>query len=169
LLLGLAGTGLFRARWTNEIQAEWIENLLRNEPHRERAKLKRTRDLMNAAVLDCLVDNYAALISELTLPDPDDRHVLAAAIQGGANVIVTYNLKHVPHAALSVHEVTALHPDAFIIGLIKTDASLVYTAVREQRARLKNPPKSAQAFLEILAKQSLPQVVARLREAIDEI
>lgn len=55
LLMELAGTGLFRARWTDEIHTEWIENLLKNEPHRERARLERTRDRMNAAVLDCLI------------------------------------------------------------------------------------------------------------------
>lgn len=131
LLMELAGTGLFRARWTDEIHNEWIENLLENEPHRQRAKLERTRDLMNMAILDCLITGYEPLIPALTLPDPDDRHVLAAAIQGRADVIVTYNLKDFPDAALSSHGIEAQHPDDFVSNLISLDAETVYTAVKE--------------------------------------
>lgn len=169
LLMELAGTGLFRARWTDEIHNEWIENLLANEPHRQRAKLERTRDLMNAAVLDCLVTGYESLIPALTLPDPDDRHILAAAITGRADVIVTYNLKHFPEAVLGGYGIEARHPDDFVSHLINHDAEAVYTAVKEQRARLKNPPKSPEDFLETLEKQSLAQTVAHLRKAIDLI
>jgi hypothetical protein len=163
LLMGLAGTGLFRARWTDAIHDEWIENLLKNEPHRERARLDRTRDLMNAAVLDCLVTGYEPLIPALTLPDPDDRHVLAAA------VIVTYNLKHFPDAVLSGYGIEAHHPDEFVCHLLSLDAEAVYIAVKEQRARLKKPPMSAEAFLVTLEKQSLAQTVAHLRKAEDLI
>ena len=70
LLMELSGTGLFRARWTDAIHNEWIEGILRNEPHRERAKLERTRDRMNAVVLDCLVTGYELLIPALTRPGP---------------------------------------------------------------------------------------------------
>ncbi|MFD2252423.1 hypothetical protein FHS82_004110 [Pseudochelatococcus lubricantis] len=80
LLLQLAVTDLFKARWTADIHREWIEALLRNEPARNRTALERTRDLMDKATRDCLVEGYHALIPALTLPDPDDRHVLAAAI-----------------------------------------------------------------------------------------
>src|SRR5262245_5762312 len=169
LLMELAGTGFFRARWTDEIHKEWIESLLENQPHRERAKLERTRDRMNAAVLDCLVTGYETLIPALTLPDPDDRHVLAAAIQGRADVIVTYNLKHFPGAVLGGYGIEAQHPDEFVSNLIGLDAESVYTAVKEQRARLKNPPKSAEDFLATLEKQSLAQTVAHLRKAIELI
>jgi predicted nucleic acid-binding protein len=169
LLMELAGTGLFRARWTDEIHNEWIENLLENEPHRERAKLERTRDLMNAAILDCLVTGYEPLIPALTLPDLDDRHVLAAAIRGRADVIVTYNLKHFPDAVLSGYGIEAQHPDEFVSDLIGLDAEVVYSAVKEQRARLKNPPKSAEDFLVTLENQSLAQTVAHLRKALELI
>jgi hypothetical protein len=165
----LAGTGLFRARWTDEIHTEWIENLLAKEPHRQRVRLERTRDLMNAAVLDCLVTGYETLIPALTLPDPDDRHVLAAAIRGRADVIVTYNLKHFPNTVLSGYGIEAQHPDEFVSGLIGLDPESVYAAVKDQRARLKNPPKSAEEFLKSLEKQSLAQTVAHLRKAIDLI
>lgn len=169
LLMELAGTELFRARWTEEIHREWIENLLVNEPRRERAKLERTRDRMNAAVLDCLIKGYEDLIAALTLPDPDDRHVLAAAIQGRVDVIVTYNLKHFPRAVLSGYGIEAQHPDEFVSNLISLHPEVVYTAVKEQRARLKNPPKSAADFLVTLEKHSLAQTVAHLHKALELI
>ena len=55
LLLQLAVTDIYKARWTADIDSEWIENLLENEPHRQRADLDRTRDLINKATRDALV------------------------------------------------------------------------------------------------------------------
>src|ERR1051326_3804740 len=81
LLIRLAQTGLYRARWTDTIHEEWIKNLLEARPDLPRAQLERTRQLMNAAVRDCLITDYEERIDSLTLPDPDDRHVLAAAIE----------------------------------------------------------------------------------------
>jgi hypothetical protein len=83
----LAVTDLVRAKWTADIHEEWITALLESQPHRRRADLERTRSLMDSAVRDCLVMGYAGLIPSLSLPDPDDRHVLAAAIVGRCDVI----------------------------------------------------------------------------------
>ena len=93
LLVELARTGLFQARWTEEIHAEWLRNVLADRPNTSVEKLARTKQLMNEAVLDSVVIGYEDLIMGLNLPDPDDRHVLAAAIHCGANIIVTKNLK----------------------------------------------------------------------------
>ncbi len=101
LLLQLAIVDLFRAKWTADIHQEWIEAFLRNEPHRVRAKLERTRDLMDSSTRDCLITGYDALIPSLQLPDPDERHVLAAAIAGCCGAIVTQNLKDFPEQALA--------------------------------------------------------------------
>ena len=101
ILMQLAVTDLVRAKWTADIHEEWITALLESQPHRRRADLERTRSLMDSAVRDCLVMGYAGLIPSLSLPDPDDRHVLAAAIVGRCDVIVTRNLKDFPNAALA--------------------------------------------------------------------
>jgi predicted nucleic acid-binding protein len=110
ILLELAQTDLFKAKWSQDVHREWIEALLRNEPHRERARLERTRDLMNSAVRDCLVTGYEALIPSLELPDPDDRHVLAAAIVGRCDVIVTCNLQDFPAPTLAPFKSTRNTP-----------------------------------------------------------
>lgn len=110
LLVRLAMTGLFRAKWTDEILDEVFRNVLKNRPELEVARLDRTRDLMNRAVRDVRVENYETLIDALTLPDPDDRHVLAAAIRSDAQVIVTWNLKDFPPSALSPYGIEAQDP-----------------------------------------------------------
>ncbi len=85
-----------QARWTDDIHDEWIRNVLKNRQDLSAEQLGRTRQLMNRAVPDCLVTGYEAFIDGLELPDSDDRHVLAVAIQCHAGVIVTFNLKDFP-------------------------------------------------------------------------
>lgn len=91
LLLSLAVEGLNHARWTDQIQTEWIEKLLQTQPELAREKLERTAALMAQSVLDSQIEGYEAIIDSLKLPDPNDRHVLAAAIIGHADAIVTFN------------------------------------------------------------------------------
>src|SRR3990167_8164411 len=80
LLMHLAITDLYRAKWTDEIHEEWINSVLSDRKDLSREYLDRTRDKMNTNVRDCLVEGYQSLIPTLNLPDADDRHVLAAAI-----------------------------------------------------------------------------------------
>jgi len=100
LLLSVATTDLFKARWTEKIHQEWTQNLLRSRSDISESQLQKIVALMNLAVPDCLVKNYEGLIESLELPDPDDRHVLAAAIKCQADVIVTNNLKDFPENVL---------------------------------------------------------------------
>jgi hypothetical protein len=81
LLLELAVSDLYRAKWSDAVHEEWITAVLENRPDLTRAQLERTRDLMNAHARDALVTDFEQLIDILELPDPDDRHVLAAAIR----------------------------------------------------------------------------------------
>src|SRR5712691_5675823 len=111
LFIRLAQAGLVRARWAEAIHEEWIRNVLKDNPRLSAERLARTRALMNEAVRDCLVAGYEDLIASLSLPDPDDRHVLAAAIRASADVIVTYNLTDFPAAMLARFDIEAQHPD----------------------------------------------------------
>lgn len=164
LLMRLAMTDLFRARWTDQIHDEWIRNVLANRPDLKPEQLERTRTLMNAHVRDCLVTGYEPLIEGLTLPDPDDRHVLAAAVRTGASVIVTFNLDDFPREILEPLGIEGQHPDEFITHLIDLNPGAVSAAVKSQRASLKYPPRTVDEFLDTLAQQQLPESVARLRE-----
>ena len=72
LVIEMSRTGIFRARWSRDIHEEWMRSLRSNRPDLDRSKIEARRDAMNAALPDCLVDDYRHLIPGLTLPDPDD-------------------------------------------------------------------------------------------------
>jgi len=163
LLMWIALPDVVLTRWTDEIHDEWIRNVLKNRPDLKPEQLQRTRELMNANVRDCLVTDYHDLIPGLKLPDPDDRHVLAAAIKAGASVIVTFNEKDFPAAALDPYGIEAQHPDDFLVYQFDLNRAAICNAVRLQRAALKNPPKSVQELLDIFVSQQLPTFVGRVR------
>lgn len=163
LLMRLALTDLFRAKWTARIHDEWIEAVLDGRPELK-VNLERTRALMDAHVRDCLVTGYEPLIATLNLPDPDDRHVLAAAIVGRADLIVTKNLKDFPAERLAPFGIEAQHPDVFVRSLLNLNEAAALAAVAEHRSSLQNPPKSVVAYLDTLIGQELPETVAFLRE-----
>jgi PIN domain len=163
LLLQLAVTDLFRAKWTADVHREWMEALLRNEPHRDRAALERTRTLMDSATRDCLVNGYESLIPSLELPDPNDRHVLAAAIVGRCDVIVTQNVRDFPEAVLARYNIDVQHPDEFLCNHLSLAQGLFCSAVQKVRRRLKNPPYTIEQYLEILTRNGLVATAAELR------
>ncbi len=169
LLLRLAGTDLFRARWTDRIHDEWIDNLLKNRTDLTRERLTRTRTLMNESVPDCLVTGYEGLIETLDLPDPNDRHVFAAAIRCQAGVIVTFNLKDFPKTALEQYGLEVQHPDQFVLHLIDLNRGAVAAAAKMQRAALKNPALTPREFLDPLLRQGLAGTVAELETMIELI
>ncbi len=168
LLMRVGLTRIVRARYTEEILDECFRNILEQRPDLKPEALDRTRELMRQAIPDCMVKGYETLMDGLALPDPDDRHVLAAAIRAGAQAIVTFNLKDFPADALRPFEVEAVHPDDFILDLIDLAPAKVVTAVREQRRALKNPPRSLSELLDTLKDNGLVQSVAKLGELCDD-
>lgn len=162
-LVSLALTGLFRAHWTQAIHDEWIRNLLAHRSDLTPQQVNRTCHLMNKAVPDSLVTGYEAKIRSLSLPDPDDRHVLAAALHSKSQRIITFNLKDFPPRILSGYGIEACHPDTFIAQLLEENPEIVATALEAQRLRLIRPPQSAEEFLATLLRQSLPRTTEMLR------
>lgn len=160
----LAAAGLFRAKWSEQIHDEWIRNVLKNRKDLTPEQLSRTKDLMNAAVPDSMVDGYSDLLPALLLPDADDRHVLAAAIVSSSDAIVTFNLSDFPRKTVSKYDIEVLHPDDFIFHQFGLNNAGVIIAAQRCRARLKNPPRTAAEYLETLERQGLPKTVGELRE-----
>jgi PIN domain len=147
LLIHLATSGLVAARWTEQIQDEWTRNLLQDRPELTPERLARTRRLMDAAVPDAEVDGHQSLIETLTLPDLDDRHVLAAALFGKVEVLVTWNLRHFPEALLPLG-LEAVTPDELVCRLLALAPQETRQAVEALRVSLRNPPYSWSGLLE---------------------
>ena len=169
LLMHLALTGLFRAKWSADVHEEWISALLEKRPDLTRDKLERTRALRDFHAVDALVTAYEDLIPGLHLPDPNDRHVLAAAIRGQADVIVTMNLRDFPAQIVSQFGIEAQHPDEFVLHLLDLAPGAVLAAAAEHRRSLKSPPKPATEHLEALERQQLTPSASALREFVRQI
>ena len=141
----------------------WMDARLRNDSDLERKTLENLRKLMETETLNARVTGYENLIDSLTLPDPDDRHVLAAAIVGECNVIITQNLKDFTEESLSPHDIMAQHPDDFMLNLLKVRTKEFCAAIRIIRGRLKNPPYTVERYLENLNRSGLPMTSSELR------
>ena len=166
LLIRLANTGIVLARWSATILDECFRNILANRPDLRPEALDRTRDLMRQAVPDCMVSGFEDLIEGIELPDPDDRHVLAAAIHAGAQAIVTFNLADFPEKKLASYDIEAKHPDDFVLDTIDLAPGLATAVVCQQANALKSPPRSVGELLETLRDQGLVRSVAKLRELL---
>jgi hypothetical protein len=165
LILSLGVAELIRPRWTAQIHDEWMRNLRINRPDLDPAKIDRRRQQMDAAIDDCLVEGYEVLTPQLQLPDPDDRHVLAAAIHARVSVILTYNRRHFPRRVVASYKITVQHPDDFIVALLQQCTSEVQDTLEEMRKRKTRPPLSHADLLQRLTSQKLPKFVAALRTA----
>ena len=119
---------------------------------------------MAQALPDAIITDYEHVKGDLRLPDPDDRHVLAAAIIGRGDTIITQNLSDFPHAALVPHGRAAQHPDTFLAGLYERRPAEFQEAVRTIRARLVRPPFTVAQYLELLARRGLTNTAERLRQ-----
>ena len=164
LLMRVARPDLVQAKWTERVLDECFVNLAAYRPELPSERLRRTRELMIQAVRDCMVTGYEPLIDGINLPDPGDRHVLAAAIRANAQAIVTANLKDFPSAALAPYNVEALHPDEFLLGLVDLAPGVMIQVIAEQAAALRNPPHTLAMLLDTLRNNGLARTVARLRE-----
>jgi hypothetical protein len=115
----LAAAGLYCPKWTDKIHEEWITNLLEERPELKPENLHRTKELMNKAVLDCVIKGYEQLIPGLKVTRSIDRHVLAAAIHSHCDAIITFNLKDFPPEIVGPYDIEVQHPDDFFTSPIR--------------------------------------------------
>ena len=149
-------------RWTTRINSEWIGNLVAAGRAPEE-RLLLTLDLMNSALPEAEVHGWEAHMDGLTLPDPDDHHVLAAALASEAETILTMNLRDFPASVLAPHGIVAVHPDEFFCGLHDADPELLRASTEAAHANLSRSAPSLAAYLDVLDRQGLPQFTRRLR------
>lgn len=162
LVLYLAQTKLFRARWSDRVHDEWIRNLLQKRPDLKAGDLARTRQLMDASVLDALVTGYEPLIEAMLLPDPDDRHVLAAAVVCKASCIVTFNISDFPPDRLAPYGLHTVHPDDFLLDVASIDPPSFADAVREDLEHYRAPPLDLPEYVVALRKAGVPRIAEQI-------
>lgn len=164
LLIRLDISGLYQARWSEQILDECFRKIVENRPDLSPERLATTRLRMNAALPAAMVDDFEGLIADQDLPDPDDHHVLAAALKAGAS-FVTNNLDDFP-AGKVPNNIVVLSPDDFVMQLMAEDPDSVVDTIEGQAAALVNPPTTTSDLLDGLAEVGLMQTVAQIRAAI---
>jgi hypothetical protein len=142
---------------------EALGSLQSDRPDIAPEKLARLRTLINGSVRDCRIEGYEPLIEGLKLPDSDDRHVLAAAIKAGAQVIVTSNLKDFPADELANWNMEAKSPDEFILDQIDLDDRVVWACLQQIVDSRTNPPETIEDVLDALDRAALVESVNALR------
>jgi predicted nucleic acid-binding protein len=162
VLIRVATHGLVQAKWTEEILDETFRNLSANRPDLDQQARARTRRLMNESIRDVVVSGYESLVDVLVLPDPADRHVLAAAIRAKAQVIVTANLRDFPADVLECWDIEAKHPDDFLIDQLHIDAATMRRIIEDIAQAWRDPDATASNVLDSLAAHA-PRAAAALR------
>jgi predicted nucleic acid-binding protein len=165
VLLSLADADLYSAKWSVHIRDEWTRSLLRNKPGME-AQISAAARAMEEAIPDCLVSGYEHLIEGLQLPDPEDRHVLAAAIAGHADAIVTWNEKDFPREILDPFGIEIQTPDEFVLNQLMLEKVTALAALKRMRERLARPQYDAQALVALMEKRGLAQTAAHLLDVV---
>jgi predicted nucleic acid-binding protein len=162
LLIRIAQTGLVQAKWTDRILEEALGSVTKKHPDVTAEKMEHLRELMIRAVPDCIVRGHEPLIEGLHLRDPDDRHVLAAAIKAGAQVIVTSD-KDFTQEALGPWGIEAKTPDDFVLDQIDIADRMIWGCVQQIANSRTNPPETVEDVLGQLERAGLVRSAAALR------
>jgi hypothetical protein len=159
LLLTLAERGTYRPLWSKDVLDELRRNLAKVgiDP----AAIEHRISSMNSTFPDAMVSGYADLVPQMNC-DKKDRHVLAAAIRGGAAIIVTFNLGHFPDAALEPYQLAAVHPGDFLLDQLDLYPATVADAVTSVPGAYENPPVTIPGFLDILARSGVERFVSAI-------
>lgn len=155
-LLRLAADGFYRPLWSEQILRELEYAILRIRPDLEPSRVHRRIDLMRETFDDAMVEGWEEVAAGLDLPDQDDRHVLAAAIVGGAQAIVTFNGKDFPDERLAPRGIEARHPDEFLLDQLDLSPSSMLEMLIAQANALSLPPVDLAGLLNNLAHCQLP-------------
>lgn len=166
VLLSLAQTGIYVARWSADIEDEWMRHLIQDFPDKE-TSIRKMALQMQTAIPDCLIHGYQPIIASLELPAPDDRHVLAAAIVGHADVIVTSNIKDFPREILGTYDIDLQSPDEFLVNQLNLYPLRALQALKAMRQRWQRPEMSAEAMIERMEQRGLAMTAAHLNDAVN--
>lgn len=161
LFLRLAEEGAYRLLWSDQVLDE-LQQALVERVGSERAR--RRVEAMRRAFPDAAVQGYQHLEQRMPV-DPGDRHVAAAAVHAGAEVVVTANLQHFPAQPLSAFDLQPRHPDEFLLDQLDLYPDLVVRCVEDLSDAYENPPMTVHQILDRLA-LDVPAFVRAFRSAM---
>ncbi|WP_251954831.1 PIN domain-containing protein [Salinibacter ruber] len=165
-LMRLVLGGALRAHWTEQIHEEWMRNVEVDYPDITWEELRRVRSLMDEALPRAEVTGYEGRIEDLSLPDPNDRHVLAAAIHAGADHIVTFNIRDFPSSKLESWDIEATGIGELVSGLFGQMPGRIIDVARRHRQSLTRPSKSPEEYLQLLRGCRLEETARLLRNPL---
>lgn len=160
LILRLAVEGVCHVFWSADVQNEWKRHLVK-AGYAEQVIL-RTQQRMNTVFPAAQVQDYEELMVQIELPDPQDHHVLAVAIQAKAQWLVTFNLKDFPAEVTELYQIQVVHPDQALIQLMEQASEGFSKALDKLIAALKAPPMTKEDIAQALAKLNMPQSATKL-------
>lgn len=161
-LLRLAEIELYDVLWSERILDEVERNLIEKAGATPKGAGRLRATIAGTFEAACVPEEAIARLEPAMRNDPKDRHVLAAAVAGGADAIVTDNLRDFPEDSCSIYGVEAISADAFLCQLYDLDPGRVIDAIERQAAALKRPPKAFPELIEILASAGCRRFSERL-------
>lgn len=162
---------LVHARWKDEIHEEWIRNLLKRQPQLDRERLIVTRDKMKAVLPEADVRGYERLVETVALKDPDDRHVLAAAIHSKAGSILSAD-RGFTNPVLAPYGLKVQRPEDFLMGIYHHDAEALLASLASASRNLRRSLPEPRQFVDALARSGngkLDRFCAVLERHLDVI
>jgi len=159
-LLRLAEAEAFRPLWSADVLAELRRNLIERGLGPDRVDRRIAQ--MSRSFPDAAVTGYESLVGGMT-NDPKDRHVLAAAVRANAEVVVTFNLADFPDPALKPFDISAIHPDDFLLDQLDLYPGVTVEVLRQQAASYKREPTTVPGVLVLLERGGVPRFAAEVR------
>ena len=164
LVTGWAEAGGFTPLWSTRILEEWRRAAARNGPV-DAGIAGVEIEALSARFPDALVSVSPTTERAVSLPDPDDAHVLAAAIDGGADTLLTLNIRDFPTNALAAHGIIRRHPDEFLLEALHADTARMTALVGEVLARAQSFGIDTSNRRALMKRAKLP----RLGKALDQL
>lgn len=147
-LLTIAEDGAYRPLWPADVLTELRRNPIKRGASDGQAAHRI--DQMSRCFPDAEVTGYTSLIPAMT-NDPKDRHVLAAAVRGGAEILVTENLRDFPEQSTELYDIEIVHQDVFLLGQLDLSPPVVFDALHRQLSRYRREPRTLEGLLTVLA------------------
>lgn len=155
-LLRVAERELYRPLWSERILNEAADAILEIHPELESSDVSKRFGAMKNTFKEASVEGWEIFQELIALPDPDDCHVVAAAVRGQADAIVTANLRDFPEETLAPLDIAVVSPDVFLLDQLDLAPRVVLDVLLEQAAYTLNPALTPTDLIARLDRAGVP-------------